>query len=65
MNREDLKKVVMAFCKAEKIKKEDASGFDFLKNFEKRWSHLIALRKTVSLTTARGEILPSGPVCLR
>lgn len=61
LNRHDLRSMVQSYCVASSIKTPWDSlkgpGLNFVRNFEKRWHHLLTKRKTVTLTTARVKSL--------
>jgi hypothetical protein len=61
LDRQDLKNMIMQYCNDTKIDvpwdKKKGPGVDFLRNFEKRWKHLLSTRRTVVLTTARAQAL--------
>jgi prepilin-type processing-associated H-X9-DG protein len=61
MDRLDLKNMVNQYCKEANIETpwdaNNGPGIDFIRNFEKRWQHVLTKKKTVTLTTAKARSL--------
>ena len=61
LNRLDLKDMVKCYCNIKDIKtpwnKNVGPGIDYIRNFEKRWRHILSKRKPVILTLAKAKSL--------